>query len=162
LPSVNLPNQPKATSTKYANNTAGQITLRQAAAPVGFVGGPVTFMWPTPVRTITQGWSSRHGGLDISDSKMEPIYAAADGFVEVSGYQKGYGNTIVINHGNGFKTRYAHASELYVAAGDQVVAGQNIAKQGRTGHVYGVTGIHLHFEIIKNGVKVNPLLYVKP
>ena len=82
--------------------------------------------------------------------------------MEVSGWQSGYGNTIVLNHGNGFKTRYGHASELYVSAGDKVAQGQVIAKQGRTGRVRGVTGIHLHFEIIKNGSRVNPLGYVKP
>ncbi|MBX4186996.1 MAG: M23 family metallopeptidase, partial [Candidatus Doudnabacteria bacterium] len=70
--------------------------------------------------------------------------------------------TIVINHGNGFKTRYGHASELYVSAGDYVKQGQLIAKQGNTGRVRGVTGIHLHFEILKNGKRVNPLSYVRP
>ncbi len=153
---------PTKTASKFVTDTSNKITLKQASAPADFIGGPISFMWPTPVRTITQGFSSRHTGLDISDSKMEPIYASADGFVEISGYQTGYGNTIVINHGNGFKTRYGHASELYVSAGDKVVKGQNIAKQGRTGRVSGVTGIHLHFEILKNGARVNPLLYVKP
>ncbi len=161
LASVNVPTGTRPASS-YTTTTSGQIALKQATAPASFIGGPVDFIWPTPVRTITQGYSSRHTGLDISDSKMEPIYAAADGFVEISGWQTGYGNTIVINHGNGFKTRYGHASELFVSAGDKVVKGQNIAKQGRTGRVRGVTGIHLHFEILKDGVRVNPLLYVKP
>lgn len=159
---VTLPSQPKP-SPLFVNTTTGKIALSQASAPAGFVGGPVHFIWPTTIRSITQGFSSRHAGIDISDSKMEPIYAAASGFVEISGYQaNGYGNTIVINHGNGFKTRYGHASELYVKAGDLVKAGQTIAKQGRTGRVRGITGIHLHFEVIKNGVHVSPLLYVKP
>ncbi|HTL39446.1 MAG TPA: M23 family metallopeptidase [Methylomirabilota bacterium] len=155
---------PASTTTKFVKDTSNQIALKQSTTPASLLGsGPVDFMWPTPVRTITQGFSSRHTGLDISDSKMEPIYAAADGYVEISGYQSnGYGNTIVINHGSGFKTRYGHASELYVTAGEHVTKGQLIAKQGHTGRVRGVTGIHLHFEIIKNGVRVNPLLYVKP
>ena len=93
---------------------------------------------------------------------MVDIYASESGFVELSGYRTGYGNSITINHGNGYKTLYAHASELYVSAGDQVTKGQVIAKQGRTGRVRGITGIHLHFEIIKNGGRVNPLSYVKP
>jgi murein DD-endopeptidase MepM/ murein hydrolase activator NlpD len=94
---------------------------------------------------------------------MEPIYASESGFVESAGYvTNGYGNMILINHGNGFKTRYGHASELYVKAGEYVTKGQLIAKQGHTGHVRGATGIHLHFEIIVNGHVVNPLKYVKP
>jgi murein DD-endopeptidase MepM/ murein hydrolase activator NlpD len=162
MASVNMPAAPKVAST-FVRSDSGRVALRTANTPSGLIASAVSFIWPTPVRTITQGYSSRHTGLDISDSKMEPIYASSDGFVEISGYQtNGYGNTIVVNHGNGFKTRYAHASELYVSAGDYVKQGQLIAKQGRTGRVRGATGIHLHFEIMKNGVKVNPLSYVRP
>jgi murein DD-endopeptidase MepM/ murein hydrolase activator NlpD len=162
LDNVTMPSKPKPASN-FVKNDSGQVALKQAKAPGDLEISPVSFMWPTPVRTITQGFSSRHTGIDISDSKKELIYAAADGFVEISGYQtNGYGNTIVINHGNGFKTRYGHASELYVSAGDYVKQGQLIAKQGNTGRVRGATGIHLHFEIIKNGTRVNPLAYVKP
>lgn len=162
LDSVSIPAKPKAPS-KFVLVDSNQVALKQATAPTNLLSGPIDFMWPTSVRSITQGFSSRHTGLDISDSKMEPIFAAADGFVETSGYQaNGYGNNIIINHGNGFKTRYGHASELYVQAGDYVKKGQKIAKQGRTGRVRGTTGIHLHFEIIKNGARVNPLAYVKP
>lgn len=161
LQNVNIP-QPKAPS-RFIKDESNKIALSKATAPADFVGGIISFVWPTIPRSITQGFSSRHRGIDISDSKMDAIYAAADGFVEVSGYEaNGYGNTIVINHGNGFKTRYGHASELYVHAGDFVKAGQGIAKQGRTGRVRGATGIHLHFEIIKNGARVNPLAYVRP
>jgi murein DD-endopeptidase MepM/ murein hydrolase activator NlpD len=149
------------TRTTIVKNNTNQVALKKAPAPASFVGS-ADFIWPTPVRTITQGFHRLHSGLDISDSKKEVIYAAGDGFVELSGWQNGYGNTIILNHGNGFKTLYGHSSELYVKAGDQVVKGQVIAKQGNTGRVRGVTGIHLHFEIIKNGVKVNPLSYVRP
>lgn len=159
LSSVALP----APVKKFVKDETNKVALKQAAAPVGLVASAIDFIWPTPVRTITQGFSGRHTGLDISDSKMEPIYAAANGFVEISGYQAGgYGNTIVINHGNGFKTRYAHASTLNISAGDSVAQGQVIAKQGRSGRVRGVTGIHLHFEIMRNGTRVNPLSYVRP
>lgn len=161
-----IPMQSVATPARpstFVRSSVGSVALKTASAPANLVASAVSFVWPTPVRTITQGFSSRHTGLDISDSKMEPIYASADGFVEISGFQSnGYGNTIVINHGNGFKTRYAHASTLNVSAGDYVTQGQLIAKQGRTGRVRGVTGIHLHFEVIKNGVRVNPLSYVRP
>lgn len=162
LNTVTLPAKPKPAS-QFTKDESNKIALRQAAAPEDFEGNPVDFIWPTTTHSITQGFSKRHTGIDISDSRMEPIFAAADGFVEISGYQaNGYGNTIVINHGNGFKTRYGHASELYVQAGDYVKQGQTIAKQGRTGRVRGATGIHLHFEIIKNGTRVSPLAYVQP
>jgi murein DD-endopeptidase MepM/ murein hydrolase activator NlpD len=150
-----------STKTTIVKNNTNQIALKQATAPANFIGG-TSFIWPTPVRTITQGFHRLHSGLDISNSKKEAIYAAADGFVELSGWRTGYGNTVVINHGNGFKTLYGHSSEIYVKAGEQVTKGQVIAKQGNTGRVRGATGIHLHFEIIKNGVKVNPLSYVRP
>jgi murein DD-endopeptidase MepM/ murein hydrolase activator NlpD len=158
LAKVDMPT-PKPTS--IVKNNANQIALKQAATPASFVGG-TDFIWPTPVRTITQGFHKLHSGLDISNSRKESIFAAADGFVELSGWRTGYGNTVIINHGNGFKTLYGHSSEIFVKAGDQVVKGQVIAKQGATGRVRGKTGIHLHFEIIKNGVKVNPLSYVRP
>lgn len=158
LAKVDMPIKPKTTIVK---NTANQIALKQAAAPANFIGG-LDFTWPTAVRTITQGFHRSHSGLDISNSQKVSIYAAADGFVELSGWRSGYGNTVIVNHGNGFKTLYGHASEIYVKAGDQVVKGQVIAKQGNTGRVRGATGIHLHFEIIKNGSKVNPLAYVRP
>lgn len=159
---VSMPNIPKPAS-KFIKDDSNQIALKQASAPADLDSGPVDFVWPTTARTITQKFSSRHTGIDISDSRMEPVYAACSGFVEISGYQaNGYGNTIVINCGNGFKTRYGHLSELYVQAGDYVTQSQLIAKQGRTGRVRGATGIHLHFEIIKNRVHVNPSSYVRP
>jgi murein DD-endopeptidase MepM/ murein hydrolase activator NlpD len=151
------------TVKKYVTNNSGQIAATKQSAPASLPAGNLKFMWPTTVRTITQGFSSRHSGLDISDSKMEPIYASESGFVEYAGWNSsGYGNMILINHGGGFKTRYGHASEIYVKAGEYVTKGELIAKQGRTGHVVGATGIHLHFEIIVNGHVVNPLSYVKP
>ena len=151
---------PARTTTIVKNNT-NQISLKEAPTPANFIGGS-DFVWPTPVRGITQGYHKLHSGLDISNSRKESIYSSADGFVELSGWRSGYGNTVIINHGNGFKTLYGHASEIFVKAGEQVTKGQVIAKQGNTGRVRGATGIHLHFEIIKNGVKVNPLSYVRP
>jgi murein DD-endopeptidase MepM/ murein hydrolase activator NlpD len=68
---------------------------------------------------------------------------------------------VVIDHGGGIKTLYGHHSKLLVSPGDQVDTGQTIALMGNTGRVYGRTGIHLHFEIRVNGVRVNPLGYVK-
>lgn len=163
LDQVNMPAKPKPAVPRFVKDESNKIALKQAAAPADSLGSLANFIWPTAVRNITQGFSKRHSGIDISNSNKVAIYASDSGFVEISGYQAGgYGNTIVINHGNGFKTRYGHASELYVQAGDHVEQGQTIAKQGRTGRVRGATGIHLHFEIIKNGKKVSPLSYVRP
>lgn len=163
LQNITIPGQTKPAPSQFIKDESNQIALKQATAPADFKEGPVNFIWPTPVKTITQGFSSRHSGIDISDSKMEPVYAACTGVVEISGYQSnGYGNTIVINCGGGFKIRYGHLSEIYVSAGDPVTKGDLIGRQGRTGRVRGVTGIHLHFEIIKDGVHVNPLTYVRP
>lgn len=161
MDNVTTPAAPKIAS-KFVRTESGKVSLKTADAPADLIGSAISFIWPTPVRTITQGFSSRHTGLDISNSKKEAISASSDGFVEISGWQTSYGNTIVINHGNGYKTRYAHTSELYVSAGDYVKQGQLIAKQGNTGRVRGTTGIHLHFEITKNGKRVNPLSYSRP
>ncbi len=88
------------------------------------------------------------------------VAASASGVVEVAdanGYNGGYGKTIVINHGNGWETRYAHLSALNVEPGQRVSTGQIIAASGNTGHS---TGPHLHFEITKNGQRLNPGNYV--
>ena len=115
-------------------------------------------LWPTSVRIITQYFSWRHMGLDIAGPKGTPLYASDDGEVVLSGWSTGYGYNILIDHGNGRRTRYAHNSKLYVEKGDQVVKGQTIAAMGSTGWS---TGSHIHFEVIVGGVKKNPLAYVK-
>lgn len=121
------------------------------------------YVWPSAARTITQYYSWRHTGLDIAGAWQSAIYAAKSGTVEKSqcGWNGGYGCYIIINHGGGVKTLYGHNSKLLVSAGDYVSAGQTISLMGNTGRVYGRTGIHLHFEVIINGVRRNPLSYVR-
>ncbi len=110
------------------------------------------------------GWSY-HGGIDIVRSgggtSGTPVVAAASGTVEIarSGYS-GYGHTVVINHGNGIKTRYAHMypGSITVRVGQKVSKGQQIGRIGSTGNS---TGPHLHFEVLVNGSKVNPLKYIR-
>ncbi len=113
--------------------------------------------------TITSRFGNRsrdnHKGLDIGASKGTPIYAAASGTVSVSqyGYGGGYGNYILLSHGNGVQTLYGHCSELCVSEGEYVSQGQLIARVGSTGVS---TGNHLHFEVRVNGVAQDPQNYV--
>ena len=115
------------------------------------------FIWPTITKRITQYYHWRHHAIDIAGRIGNPIYATRSGRVEHAGWSTGYGYNVVINHGGGVKTRYAHASQLYVKRGDQVSQGEIIAAIGSTGWS---TGPHIHFEIIINGVRVNPLSYL--
>lgn len=116
--------------------------------------------WPTAGYRITQYFSWRHPGVDIANKVGTPIYAADDGVVITAqgGWNGGYGNTIVIDHGGGKKTRYGHASKLFVKVGEVVEKGENIAAMGSTGRS---TGPHLHFEVMINGAKYNPLNYIR-
>ena len=98
-----------------------------------------------------------HKGLDIAASGGTPIKAVADGTVIRAGWSSGYGNLVVIDHGNGVTTYYGHCSRLYVSKGTSVKAGDKIAAVGSTGNS---TGNHLHFEIRLNDKQVNPEKYV--
>lgn len=98
-----------------------------------------------------------HKGMDLAANKGTPIYAVADGKVTFSGYDKNYGYSVVISHGNGLSTRYAHASKLCVENGQTVSQGDVIANVGSTGYS---TGNHLHFEVMVNGTRVNPISYI--
>ncbi len=129
-----------------------------------------SFIWPLPghsritsyfgTRThpVTGQAQSFHGGIDIAASTGVPIYAARAGTVSQARMAGTYGNMILINHGGGYQTRYAHLSKFSVSAGQTVSAGQQIGLVGATGRV---TGPHLHFEVIVNGKTANPLSYVK-
>lgn len=114
-------------------------------------------LWPTPSRRINQYFKWRHTGIDIDGEYSSPIYAAESGRVEASGWGSGYGLRLIIDHGNGIKTLYGHESKLFVKTGDYVERGQTIGMQGCTGWC---TGVHVHFEVIVNGRKVNPLMYL--
>lgn len=129
------------------------------AKPADLIGGLRQFLWPTDGKVITQYYGWRHTGVDIDCDYGNPHYAVSDGVVEASGWNSGgYGLQTVINHENGYKTRYAHASKLFLHVGDNVKQGQVIAMCGTTGRS---TGTHLHFEVYKNGVRQNPLAYIK-
>ncbi len=111
----------------------------------------------------TQMYHPGHYALDMASGGGSPIFAAEDGIVIRAdyGWNGGYGNVIEIDHGNGLVTLYAHNKKLHVREGNAIRRGEVIASMGNTGRVYGRTGIHLHFEVILNGVKKNPLLYLQ-
>ncbi len=120
------------------------------------------YVWPTAKHLITQYYGFTHHAIDIGGPWQSPIYATKSGTVVMSqcGWNSGYGCYIILDHGNGIRSLYGHNSQLLVAVGDEVETGQTIALMGNTGHVRGITGIHSHFEIQKNGARVNPLRYV--
>jgi len=116
-------------------------------------------IWPTSGRISCRWWGYyNHRGLDIAAPNGTPIYAAASGTViSYKNLRSGYGRHIVIDHGNGVQTLYAHTSAVYVSVGQKVTQGQKIAAVGRTGWA---TGYHLHFGVMINGVYKNPELYL--
>lgn len=103
------------------------------------------------------GKSEYHPGVDLAAPSGTPIYASGSGVVTRSGWVNGYGQMIEINHGNGYITRYAHASRLLVSVGEHVKSGEEIAKVGCTGRC---TGAHLHYEIVQDGQRKNPSTYL--
>ena len=111
---------------------------------------------PTADPCISDG--RKHYGMDISTkSQIIPIYATASGTVTTSTFHPEFGNYVVIDHGNGFTTLYAHCDELNVNAGDEIKKGDIIGTTGTTGMS---TGIHCHYEIQLNGVYQNPRDYL--
>jgi murein DD-endopeptidase MepM/ murein hydrolase activator NlpD len=117
-------------------------------------------MWPVRQGKISSGYGLRkgrfHEGLDLIGSYKAPIYAAASGRVVFSGTMNGYGRTVVIYHGNGVSSVYAHNSSNIVRKGMRVKKGDAIARIGSSGKS---SGPHLHFEVRKNGKPINPLNY---
>lgn len=124
--------------------------------------GTGTFAWPADGGYISskqgQRWGKLHKGIDIARPTTKKITAADNGVVEFAGVASGYGNMVIIDHKNGYKTTYAHLDSLAVQSGQVVPKGTKIGMMGSTGHS---TGVHLHFEIYKNGALANPLNYIK-
>ena len=129
---------------------------------LGGAVGTGAFVWPADTHTLS-GFDyepqANHPGIDISGKEGEAVYAADSGVVVYAGWNNwGYGNVIVINHANGWQTLYAHLSAYYAACGQFVYQGNTIGAIGSTGNS---TGAHLHFEMMYNGVRVNPYDYVR-
>jgi LysM repeat protein len=124
-----------------------------APPPTNAPQGTGNFMWPTS-GYLTQSYWLGHQAIDIGAPTGTPVYAADAGYVAATGWMGGYGNYVIVNHGNGFETLYAHLSEIRAIAGQGVDRGHLIGLVGSTGRS---TGPHLHFEIRQGGVKRNPL-----
>lgn len=114
------------------------------------VSGPVTSSYGAR-------WGRMHEGIDIAVGEGTPVHAAAAGTVIYAGWMGGYGNLVVVDHGNGLSTAYAHNSSLAVAVGQSVAAGEVVSYSGNTGNS---TGPHVHFEVRMNGSAVDPLGYL--
>lgn len=143
-----------------------EIRLKEPVTQVVTVGtkqiparGTGEFVWPV-LGKVTSPFGYRrgrfHGGIDIAAPSGTPVLAADSGVVVLSGYHRSYGKTVVIEHGNGISTLYAHNSSLVVNVGQFVEKGQVISSVGSTGQS---TGPHLHFEVRVQGEPVNPINY---
>ena len=151
----------EALRQEIRNMTATKTTPSQST----YSGGALE--WPSPATTnITSPYGTRfhpiqkrnkmHTGIDIGAGHGTPIIAAEQGTVLLAGWNSGYGNCVVIDHGGGLQTLYGHCSVVMVQAGQTVTRGQKIALVGSTGNS---TGPHLHFEVLKNGSYTNPMGY---
>lgn len=162
-----LEKEEKAAEAEY-NSIMAQIKKAQSSNTskgVTVTKGTGQFVWPSAASTrVTSSYGARekpnaaatsmHRGIDIGAPSGSNVLAADAGTVIVAGTGKSYGNYVVIDHGNGYTTLYAHNSRLCVSVGDSVTRGQVIAKCGSTGNS---TGPHIHFEVSKNGSLVNPM-----
>lgn len=151
----------------YSEELEKTIVKLQSFGYMGsnIVKGKGVMMWPTDGGSISSGYGNRihpiykeekmHTGIDIGGIGYDaPVYASADGIVITAGWLGGYGNAVIIDHGNGISTLYGHNSKLTVKVGQEVKRGDLIAKSGSTGVS---TGPHIHFEVRVNGKTVNPL-----
>jgi len=135
----------KTTVSRGGSVNYGVVSGKRISSIYGYRTHPIT------------GRRTFHSGIDIAANSGNAVYAYSNGKVVEAGWNGGYGNCILIDHGNGLKTRYAHLSKIYVQAGQKVVTGNRIGTVGSTGSS---TGPHLHFEVIKNGQTKNPLNYI--
>lgn len=153
IPDAKIPQIPT-----QVNPTSG-LSFNQITQETGFKKG--WCRWPTTSRIITQGYFWYHTGIDVATpwfSAMPPIFACSAGRVVKAGWDPtGYGIMVLIDHGNGYQTLYAHLSKLRVSYGDYVRQGDQIGVMGNTGRS---TGPHLHFEVRKFSVRQNPFNHV--
>ena len=147
-----------------AQSAALAETIRERQAEAGSTGAGAPsaagLVWPVDGPVVSgfgMRWGRMHEGIDIAAALGTPVHAAAAGVVIHAGWLGGYGNLVVLDHGNGLATAYAHASAILVSPGQQVDQGATVSLVGSTGRS---TGPHLHFEVRVNGVAVDPLGYL--
>ena len=144
--------------TDQAEDLAFRPRFPDERAKFKIYGGKL--IWPSPGKLTSKfghRWGKKHEGIDMGQNAGLDIRAAGDGVVEFAGRQRGYGKTLIIDHGRGIKTLYAHNSRIHVDVGQTIRKGQKISKMGKTGRS---TGVHLHFEVRVRGVARNPLAYL--
>jgi murein DD-endopeptidase MepM/ murein hydrolase activator NlpD len=146
--------KPTATAAQRARTTVGVLT-----PDAGSVSASGAFIWPTSGQ-ISQGYQFYHKAIDISNRGGGSILAADAGVVVTAGWvdNSGYGNRVMIDHGNGYVTLYAHMSVTQVRVGQRVNRGDLLGQMGSTGRS---TGVHLHFEIRQGGALLNPLSFLR-
>jgi murein DD-endopeptidase MepM/ murein hydrolase activator NlpD len=142
----------------FVNQQAVAYTSGAAPAPANARIGGGNFVWPT-AGSINQRYWAGHAAVDLGAWTGAPVKAADGGYVALAtgGWNGGYGNHVIIDHGNGFVTLYAHLNSIFVKPGESVVAGQQIGSVGNSGNS---TGPHLHFEIRYQGVPRDPMAYL--
>lgn len=165
--------KPAKRVTRKGKKSRGQAYPRFFSDTSVAAAKDIHFTWPIkrsdfwlssffgPRRKPDRSWGF-HYGIDMAACRGTPIVAAADGIVLESFFHNGYGNTILIQHNNKYKTRYAHLDKLLVNVGQKVEQGQLIGKVGATGAVRkkkGRDASHLHFEVYAHGKQVNPLAF---
>lgn len=148
---------PDGTPPAQAPSQPGYLARRTPDAGSGVGSG--SFVWPAGGH-ISQGYKWYHRGIDIANRASPDALAADSGTVIVSGWpdNSGYGLRVIIDHGNGMTSLYAHLQKVYVESGQRVVRGSAIAQVGSTGRS---TGTHLHFEIRREGAAVDPMEYLR-
>lgn len=151
---------PIETGLEGSGNPEGAVHPGSCRARYSGAGGTQTYVNPlgSVLYRITNGYASWHPGVDLASDHGTPIYAADTGVVVFAGWHReGYGELVIIDHGNGWTTYYGHNSKRFVGCGDQVTQGQIIAEMGMSGNA---TGVHVHFEIRQNDVTRNPADYI--
>ena len=148
--------QPKKPVNTGKVNTSTTISYQKVPLGINLIK-PISGIITSRFGSKSSRRVSSHTGLDIGAPRGTPIKAVASGVVTFSGVKKSYGNMVVISHGNGIETYYAHCDKLYVTAGTKIEQGQTIAAVGSTGNS---SGYHLHLEIRVNGIAYNPQNYL--
>jgi murein DD-endopeptidase MepM/ murein hydrolase activator NlpD len=154
--------------TRVVDLQSSISTTKDEALAVQYKKRITPDIWPISSRTITSGFGVRqdpftfkpsfHSGYDISAPRNTNVYVTADGTVQSTGFDSQHGNNIIVDHTSGLKTWYMHLNKIEVVKGDVVEKGQLIGLVGSTGRS---TGNHLHYEVLKNGVSVDPKPYLK-